>query len=169
MFKKICLVLLCLSSFAFAKINTIVSIVPQKAFVEAIGGEFVNVEVMVLPGNSPHSYEPKPSQMKAIDAAQVYFAIGVEFEEAWMKKFANQNKKMQIVDSTKGIKKLLMKEDEHHHEGKKGHQHTGFDPHTWTSPENIKIIRREDKYVPFCGMGAVSPKLRKECKIEIKE
>lgn len=147
MFKKICFVFMCLGSVAFAKINTIVSIVPQKAFVEAIGGEFVNVDVMVLPGNSPHNYEPKPSQMKAIDAAQLYFTIGVEFEGAWMKKFAAQNKKMKIVDSTKDIKKIAMKEHEHHEKAPKAkkqqhhdHEHVGLDPHVWTSPANIKTI-----------------------------
>lgn len=146
MVKKVSFLVLCLSAFAFAKVNTVVSIVPQKSFVEAIGGEFVTVEVMVLPGKDPHSYEPKPSQMKAIDVAQLYFTIGVEFEGAWMKKFANQNKKMKIVDSSKGIEKLSLKEDEHDehksHKGHEGHKHTGFDPHVWTNPENIKIIAK---------------------------
>ncbi len=146
--KIIAVCLLLVTTGLLAKVNAIVSIMPQKAFVEAIGGEFVTIEVMVLPGSSPHSYEPKPSQMKAIDAAQLYFTTGVEFEGAWMKKFANQNKKMKIVDSTLGITKLEMKEHEHHeekehkHEHKEDQKHTGFDPHVWTSPANIKIIAK---------------------------
>lgn len=142
---KFIVTLLCLSSLVFAKVNTVVSIVPQKSFVEAIGGEFVNVEVMVLPGNSPHSYEPKPSQMKAIGEAKLYFTTGVEFEAAWMEKLSHQNKAMQIIDSTKGITKLAMKEHEHEHKEEKaheGHQHSGLDPHVWTSPENIKVIAK---------------------------
>jgi zinc transport system substrate-binding protein len=136
----------------YAKINTIVSIVPQKNFVEAIGGELVNVSVMVLPGNSPHSYEPKPSQMKELNDAKLYFAIGVEFEHAWLKRFSNQNKNMQIIDTTKGIEKIAMAEhhhdeDEHDH---KGHQHDEHDhdeaeskdPHVWTSPSNIRVIAK---------------------------
>ncbi|KIM09922.1 MAG: hypothetical protein KU29_01330 [Sulfurovum sp. FS06-10] len=141
--KIIGMCLLFLATGVFAKINTVVSIMPQKAFLEAIGGEFVNVEVMVLAGASPHSYEPKPSQMKAIDAAHLYFTIGVEFEGAWMKKFANQNKAMKIVDSAQGITKLEMKA--YAHEGEKGddaHKHAGLDPHVWTSPENIKVIAK---------------------------
>jgi len=141
--KIIALCLFFLVTSVWAKINTIVSVVPQKAFVEAIGGEFVNVEAMVLPGASPHSYEPKPSQMKAIDVAQLYFTIGVEFEGAWMKKLAHQNKTMKIVDSAQGITKLEIKA--HEHEGKKthaGHEHVGLDPHVWTSPENIKVIAK---------------------------
>jgi zinc transport system substrate-binding protein len=136
----------------YAKINTIVSIVPQKNFVEAIGGELVNVSVMVLPGNSPHSYEPKPSQMKELNDAKLYFAIGVEFEHAWLKRFSNQNKNMQIIDTTKGIEKIAMAEhhhdeDEHDH---KGHQHDEHDhdeaeskdPHVWTSLSNIRVIAK---------------------------
>jgi zinc transport system substrate-binding protein len=130
--KIIAACLLFLATSLWAKVNTIVSIVPQKAFVEAIGGAFVDVEVMVLPGASPHSYEPKPSQMKAIDAAQLYFTIGVEFEGAWMKKLANQNKAMKIVDSAQDITKIEMK----------AHKHAGLDPHVWTSPENIKVIAK---------------------------
>ena len=140
--KNILLCLLFITTGVFAQVNTVVSIVPQKAFLEAIGGEHVRVELMVLPGSSPHSYEPKPSQMKAIDVAELYFTIGVEFEGAWMKKFANQNKKMKIIDSTVGITKIEMKESEHHEKKAHDHDHVGFDPHVWTSPANIKIIAK---------------------------
>lgn len=140
---KIVIALCCVSSFVFSKINTVVSVVPQKSFVEAIGGEFVNVEVMVAAGSSPHSYEPKPSQMKAIGEAALYFTIGVEFEGAWMKKFANQNNAMKIVDSSVGIKKIAMKEHENKEEKvHNDHKHTGLDPHVWTSPENIKVLAK---------------------------
>lgn len=132
----------------YAKINTIVSIVPQKSFVEAIGGDLINVSVMVLPGNSPHSYEPKPSQMKELNDAKLYFAIGVEFENAWLKRFANQNKNMIIIDTSKGIEKIAI--EEHHHE-EDGHSHKhdtnahkgeSKDPHVWTSPSNIRVIAK---------------------------
>jgi len=48
-----------------------VSILPQKYFIERIGGDFVQVNVMVGPGDSPHSYEPKPSQMTALSDSEV--------------------------------------------------------------------------------------------------
>ncbi|MCP4724883.1 MAG: zinc ABC transporter solute-binding protein, partial [bacterium] len=40
-----------------------VSVQPQKFFVEKIGGDKVEVSVMVPPGADPHVYEPKPQQM----------------------------------------------------------------------------------------------------------
>jgi len=69
-------------SIAFAtgahagKIKTFVSIVPQKYFVEKIGGDLVDVSVMVLSGNSPATYEPRPKQMVALSRARLYYAIG---------------------------------------------------------------------------------------------
>ena len=158
--KKITLMLLLGLGAAHATVNAVVSVLPEKTFVEAIGGDKVHATVMVLPGNSPHSYEPKPSQMKAIAKADLYFAIGVEFEEAWLPKFANQNSKMVIVDVSKGIKKAPIAGHHHHeeeahadkaheheeeHHAEEGHKeghphHGGLDPHIWTTPANVKII-----------------------------
>lgn len=123
----------------YAKVNSVVSILPQKRFVEAIGGDRVKVSVMVKPGNSPHSYEPKPSQMKDIAKADVYFSIGVEFEEAWLPKFANQNSKMRIVDTAENIKKIPIEAENHN---KEGHKYESLDPHIWTSPANVKVIAK---------------------------
>jgi len=128
--KIIILILFGIFSFLNAKVNIVVSILPQKTFVEAIGKDKVNVSVMVKPGSSPHSYEPKPSQMRDIAKAKVYFSIGVEFENSWLSKFANQNRNMQIRDISKNINKLEIRD----------HNIIEKDPHIWTSPLNVKII-----------------------------
>ncbi|NIQ92121.1 MAG: zinc ABC transporter solute-binding protein, partial [Deltaproteobacteria bacterium] len=47
-------------------LKVFVSIVPQKYFVEKVGGDLVDVSVMVQPGANPHNYEPKPKQMVAL-------------------------------------------------------------------------------------------------------
>lgn len=149
--KKITLILLLSTSYIFPNINAVVSILPEKTFVKAIGGDKVNVALMVEPGNSPHNYEPKPSQMVEIAKADLYFAIDVEFEQVWLPKFKDLNNKMQIVDLADNISKIQMAEghdedhdkeehDEHEHHNKHGHAHEGADPHIWTSPKNVKII-----------------------------
>ena len=123
-----------------AKLHCVASIPPVKNFVEAIGDGEVEVSVMVQPGNSPHSYEPKPSQMKALDGADCYFAVGVEFEKAWLPRFAAQNPEMKIVDLSWGIEKLPMTEHEEH----EGHHHAeGSDPHIWTSPANVESMGKK--------------------------
>ena len=106
--KKITLIFLLSTTYIFSNMNTIVSILPVQTFVKAIGGDKVDVSLMVQPGNSPHTYEPKPSQMIEIAKADLYFAIDVEFEEVWLPKFKNLNPQMQIIDLTNNIKKIAM-------------------------------------------------------------
>ena len=145
---KIVLILLLLAGLLFAKVNTVVSIAPEATFVNTIGGDNVAVQTMVQPGNSPHTYEPKPSQMRAISDADLYFAIGVEFEKAWLPRFKAQNSKMEIIDVTAGIQKLPMvaahrhKEGHEHHKNEDTHhqEQQHLDPHVWLSPSNLKII-----------------------------
>ncbi len=126
-----------LNGFLYASVNIAVSILPQISFVKAITGDKAHVIAMVQPGDSPHTYEPKASQMIDISKADIYFTIGVEFENTWLKRFANQNKNMKIIDTTKGIKKEQMPtlQGEQKNGGKK-------DPHVWVAPSNIKIIAK---------------------------
>jgi zinc transport system substrate-binding protein len=143
--KKLLLLLLVSNSFLMAQVNTVVSILPQKTFVEKIGGDKVNVSVMVLPGNSPHSYEPKPSQMKDIAKADLYFSIGIEFEYAWLNKFTALNSSMKIIKTEQNIKKIEMEEHSHGDDEEHAHHDHGgktLDPHVWTTPSNVKIIAK---------------------------
>lgn len=141
--KKILLISLLSTTYIFSNINAVVSILPQKTFLQAIGGDKVNVALMVQPGNSPHTYEPKPSQMIEIAKADLYFAIDVEFEHVWLPKFKNLNPKMQVIDLTDKITKIQMQkaqEEKCVSEDHDEHDHEGDDPHIWTAPANVKII-----------------------------
>ena len=126
------------------RLNVTVSILPEKFFVECIGGDKVQVNAMVGPGDSPHTYEPKPEQMAALTRSRVYFAIGVEFEGAWLEKFKSANPDMVLVDISDSIEKIPM--EDHHDEGEaEEDDHSGeeLDPHIWTSPEIAKTIARQ--------------------------
>ncbi|MEJ2373714.1 MAG: zinc ABC transporter substrate-binding protein, partial [Sulfurimonas sp.] len=132
---------LLLQTSIFAKPNIVVSITPQKTFVQKIAGEMAEVTVMVPPGASPHSYEPKVSQMVALSKADIYFSIGVEFEEAWLGKFKSQNKNLKFIDMGAGVEKFQMVEHHHEHEEHhEHHDHDEMDPHVWTSPNNVAIM-----------------------------
>ena len=116
-----------------AKIKIFVSILPQAYFVERIGGDRVDVSVMVGPGSSPATYEPVPRQMVEIGKAQLFFRIGVPFENVWMDRLSKTNPKMKVIDTRRGIKLLPMKT--RHHNQKSGLK----DPHIWTSIRLVKI------------------------------
>ena len=70
------------------KLKIYVSIVPQKYFVEKIGRDLVDISIMVQPGANPATYEPRPRQMAQLAGTDIYFAIGVPFENTWLKKIA---------------------------------------------------------------------------------
>ena len=130
------------------QLQVFVSILPQKYFVQQIGMDLVNVQVMVQPGTSPATYEPKPSQMTDLATARIYFSIGVPFESIWLKKITASNQTLMVVPTDHGIAKLTMAE--HHHfesealpESKKDHHHNGLtDPHIWTSPPLVMMQAR---------------------------
>jgi len=140
--QKIILIFLISTTYIFPNINAVVSILPLQTFLKAIGGDKVNVTLMVQPGSSPHTYEPKPSQMVAVSKAHLYFAMNVDFEHVWLPRFISVNPKMLIVPSDYGIHKRVMSEkhDCSAHGPNHHHPAQSLDPHTWTSPKNIKMI-----------------------------
>ncbi|WP_321421901.1 metal ABC transporter solute-binding protein, Zn/Mn family [uncultured Methanobacterium sp.] len=114
------------------KIGVVVTVGPQEEFVKRVGGDKVNVTVMVPPGADPHTYEPLPSQMKQVQDAQIYFQVGsgIEFELTWMDKLTSMNSQMKVVNTSAGIQ-LIPNTAE---------QESGSDPHVWVSPRNAKIM-----------------------------
>jgi zinc transport system substrate-binding protein len=120
-----------------ASVSVFVSIVPQKYFVERIAGPLADVAVMVGPGESPETYEPQPHQVAQLTRAQVYFQIGVPFEEVWMARLRAANPEMLVVDTTAEIPR-----------------HRVGDPHLWANPAFVKMmaIRVRD------GLTGVDPR-----------
>jgi ABC-type Zn uptake system ZnuABC Zn-binding protein ZnuA len=91
---------------ASGKLNTTVSIVPLAYFTERVGGDWVNVNIMVGPGESPHTYEPTPEKMVAVSESPIFFSVGVEYEHVWLPKFEDANPDMMVVDTSIGIERI---------------------------------------------------------------
>lgn len=139
----------CSLARAEAPLPVTVSILPQKYFVERIGGERVAVTVMVEPGAEPHVYDPKPQQMMALAKSKIYFALGVPFEDAWLPKFTAANPGMKIIHTEAGIRKLPMQAHSHQEERPSASpqpaqhdHHEGLDPHIWLSPPLVMLQAR---------------------------
>ena len=124
-------------------IEAFVSVLPQTFFVKEIGGDRVNVDVMVPPGRSPATYEPTPNQVAALSGADVFFTIGVPFEKAFIPTIRDSLKSLEIVDSGTGITRRHI--EDHEHEGEEAHDEGSAeadDPHIWLSPGLVKIQAR---------------------------
>ena len=139
--KKTVFVISALTICLHAAINVTVSILPQKYFVKQIAGDLANVQVMVLPGSEPATYEPKPKQLSHLMKSKIYFAIGVPFERNRLAKFKEINPKIMIVDTSKGIKKRVMSSS-YNLEKKKISSSLALDPHIWLSPKLVKIMAK---------------------------
>ena len=113
------------------KIGVIVSIGPQVEFVNAVGGDKVDVTLMVPSTADVHTYEPLPSQLSKVASAKMYVEIGssVEFETNYMDKLKSSNPSMLVVNSSKGIQFLPAEDSDE-----------TIDPHVWVSPKNAKIM-----------------------------
>ncbi len=101
-----------------AAVKVTVSILPQVWFVEQIGGDLVEVAVLVGPGHSPATFEPTPRQMAILEQADLFLAAGVPFEQGLVPR-------VQALPGAPQIAGPLPDNYGHHHE---------IDPHTWLDP-----------------------------------
>jgi len=126
--KKLLLIFIFVFGYGY---DITVSILPQKEIVKSITGDKAKVNVMVKKGSSPAVYEPKVSQLVKLKHSDLYFSIGVPFENQWLKKFQGVNPKIKIVDMGKFVKRAYFNE-------KKGIK----DPHIWLSPIYLMLEAR---------------------------
>jgi zinc transport system substrate-binding protein len=103
-------------------LKVIASITTVGDFVRQIGGNKVDVTIMVPPGYEPHTYEPTTSQMVKVSNAAAYVKVGsgIEFETAWMDDILSLNPDMTVIDCAPGIDIV------------------NNDPHIWNSPVNAQ-------------------------------
>jgi zinc transport system substrate-binding protein len=110
-----------------------------------IAGEEVTVELILPPGTSPHTFDPTPKQLKAIQDADIIFTVGHGLD-SWVEKIIPADARIVQLDTNIDLKEFpQLHEDEHHdehadeeeeEEEDDDHAHTGIDPHYWLNPEN---------------------------------
>lgn len=102
------------------------SIAPLADFARQVGGDRVQVELLVPPGASPHTYELTPSQLRILSRAHLLVLNGVGLEY-WSDKVvaASGSPNLRVVDTSVGLD--ILAGDEHDAAG---------NPHVWLSPLN---------------------------------
>ncbi|RKY83652.1 hypothetical protein DRQ09_09755 [candidate division KSB1 bacterium] len=118
------------------KISVVASILPLKDFTRQVGGKYVDVEVLVPPGSSPHTYEPTPAQLKRLSKAKLLVLNGIGLEY-WDDKVIKsvKNPDLMVIYTAEGLDII-----NELHPGKENsaekHEHTGGNPHVWLDPIN---------------------------------
>jgi zinc transport system substrate-binding protein len=130
---------------AHARLSVFVGIPPTAYLVEQIGGKYVRAEVLVQPGQDPHTFEPMPRQISELSRAALFFKIGMPFENVLVEKIQEGNPRLVVIDTDRGIKKLTMEAtSDHERYADKDHDHDvrphgELDPHIWLAPSLLKI------------------------------
>jgi len=131
MFSLICPLIF--TSIACAgKVNVVVSIYPLKDIVKQVGGDMVDVDFIVPPGASPHTFEPTPSDMLKMHRARMFVIIGAGLE-FWADRAvrAAGRRDLKVIVLSEGMP--LIHGGHSHGEGR-GINGTGADPHIWLDP-----------------------------------
>jgi len=124
------------------------------AIAREIGGNQVNVKMIVPPGADPHSYEPTSKQLTEIAKGDLFLLMGTTLEP-YSKKIQESLKgtDVRFIETSKDVTLLESDatlhaheeeghtEDEQAHE-EEGHDHGKYDPHVWLDPVNAKAMAR---------------------------
>ena len=96
-----------------------------------VGGDALELQALMGPGQDPHSYSPTPQDIAAVENAQVVFINGFRLEEGLAATVETVAARGQpVVSVSAGIKPRVAEDTSEHPAG---------DPHVWTDPSLVNI------------------------------
>lgn len=106
-------------------------------FVKAVGGNRVQVNVIVPAGGDTHSFQPTTGAIRGLAGSRALFVNGAGLEP-WLPKVSAAAPKVPVKALTSGLK-LRPAPEEPGHTDHANHDHTGqghgaHDPHAWWDP-----------------------------------
>lgn len=120
----------------------VATINPIAEIIREIAGPGIEVLCLTQPGDSPHTFSPKPSQMIKIESAKAFFYVSDNLD-SWVSNVSTNNK-IQLIKLFPADMVMHFDEAEEHHieEGETDeHNHdSGIDPHFWTDPLTVKAL-----------------------------
>ncbi|MDX9917257.1 MAG: zinc ABC transporter substrate-binding protein [Gudongella sp.] len=120
------------------KITVVATLFPQYDFARTIGGDKINVKLILPPGVEPHSYEPTPMDVIQMNKSELFLYTGEDMEPWAFNMIQNlEAEGVLVIDLSKSIE--LMDSD-HEHTEDDSH---AKDPHYWTDP-NLASVMVED-------------------------
>jgi zinc transport system substrate-binding protein len=137
---------LCGSTAFAAPPRVAVSILPLHSLVASVMQGVAEPELLFRSGQSPHRMSLTPSQVRALSQADLAVWIGEALELPLARVIAANlpaERSLELMDAP-GVSLLHVDEAEHGDEAgteqREAHEHSGFDPHIWLSPNNAKAI-----------------------------
>lgn len=133
------------------KISIVTTIFPYYDFVRQLAGDKADVRLLLSPGSDPHSYEPTPSDIVAIENCDLFIYNGGESDE-WVDGVLSsiENKSVKVMKMMEYVTLRHEQSMDHNHEhaehedmddNDEGHDHEEgeeYDEHIWTSIRNAE-------------------------------
>lgn len=130
------------------KLEIVATLFPQYDFVKQVGGDKVNVTLILPPGTESHAYEPTPQDMVKINRSNLFIYTGEEMEPWAENLISGMKDDISVIDLSKTVELINSEEfeeehtiqskktNEHHeeHDEHDEHNHT-YDPHIWLNPQ----------------------------------
>ena len=112
---------------------------PIGNLVKEVGGERVEVQVLLPPGASPHIFEPTMGTAKELSQSRIFFEVGAGLD-FWAEKLVKGVKRnIRVVVLSDGMN-LLREEGDH------GHGYGAANPHVWLDPVlAVEIVKKIEK------------------------
>lgn len=107
-----------------------------------VGGEAMDLHVLIPPGSDPHHAVFRPADLALTADADIVFVNGGRLEGQVERLLRNVGDPRRIVSLDRNIAVRCDASGDphhHHHHHDHAHDHGGIDPHFWTDPHNVMI------------------------------
>ncbi len=104
--------------------------------VARVGGDGIQLTVLLPVGADPHTYEPTPADLTAVAGAHVLFINGLGLEGFLERTLRNVGGDLPVVPVSVGIPPRPLEEAE---EEEEEHSHGEYDPHVWLDVRNVMV------------------------------
>ena len=153
------------------EINVVATTPMIGEFVSQVGGDNINLTVLMPAEADPHTYEPAPQDAGTIADADLVFYTGLKYEPAALIKLLENSacSAEVLAEVGESVFPIEFKEgghDDHHddhdeeghddhdeegHDDHAGHGHGAYDPHFWFDPNRVAYAAEyiESKLVEF--------------------
>lgn len=135
------------------KIQVVATLFPQYDFAKQIGGDKIDVKLLLNSGIETHHYEPTAKDMVTIlNNSDMFLYTGTKLE-SWTEKIVSSldESECKVVDISKNIELITIEEFEEKHinseivyedHNEHGHDHHEeiYDKHIWLNPKNAIIM-----------------------------
>jgi zinc transport system substrate-binding protein len=116
-----------------SELKVVASLFPLQEFARAVGGDKVQVALLLPPGAEAHTWEPRPSDVVKISRADIFIYVSPSLEP-WIDKVlrAVQSKKLRVLEASQGLP-LIKAEETEERAGRAGGSRgpEKMDPHLW--------------------------------------